>query len=239
MSASDVGLTQMVCEGFIDLDSLKRPTLTSNASYGELIAMRNETQRESLRPVGEISELFGNTAEVKPQKRKSAELAQLRMHPQLIQLTLPAVGDFPSRCISVQRPSHPSDALVVLFDADIISHVVAYMRSSVSAEAVSSKRTYTSGPSTGIWPCPGGFIVNCGFTTKRGAKKRRTKLVKDVDGAVHLLAQLPDNDESGDGDQGCDSGQQLVAAGDGDVDPQIGEAVAAEPVQDNSESDVD
>ena len=83
------------------------------------------------------------------------------------------------------------------------------------------------------------FIVNCGFTTKGGAKKRRTKLVKDVDGAVHLLAQLPDNDESGDEDQGCDSGQQLVAAGDGDVDPQLGEAVAAEPVQENSDSDVD
>ena len=161
--AYDYGFCRLVCEGFLDpVPNFKKISLAQTEGYKSLVRMRNERQIEELQKqeASKASSLFGPASSREPpqkvQRRSFTVLDMLRKNPELISITLPTIDGFIGKEVSVQRPSHPCDSLVLKLDEAVLEHVVAYIREKgIDTDLVTNKRQYARGPAKGIWPIIG------------------------------------------------------------------------------------
>ena len=206
LQAYDNGLCRLVCEDIVTPMPPKM-SLTQTDGYKELLRLRNEKQREELAPTAsapraaslfKVSAKAGNEPPHKVQRQSRSELEHLRKNAQLISITLPAVGTFAETDITVQRPSHPCDALVVKLNEAVLEHVIAYIRSEgLNTDTVAARRRYGSGPVKGVWPVSGGdkYLVRVAAADGR----LRSMLFRSVGDAVRARESADEAAPDGDG----------------------------------------
>ncbi len=163
LRAYDYSLISLVMNDVADLpkaqSSAKRNFSLANVlGYKSLINLRNKCVEEQTAESSESDKAALDLFGAPDQKRKNkprmnaSQLKELRDSPQLFELEVPGVGERPALRITMLRPVHPCDELCVELDADVIEHLIHFIRGQgVTMEALSDRRDYKSLECKGLW----------------------------------------------------------------------------------------
>ena len=205
LRAHEYGFVRCVASGHVDdLRKTQNLSIAQCPGYRALMAIRNQSAFADgeADDAGPSNDLFSSSEQKKACKgrqprMKAAQLQALREHPETFEVLVPGTGDRPEMLIKAVKPVHPCDELCIKFDADTISHVVAFIQSHpIDKEMLSSRRSYKA-ESHGLWRNGSAGIVRPlrnkadefeGGEVELSAKRFRTVKSADADESAHVLA---------------------------------------------------
>jgi len=197
---SSYSLAQVVTHG---ADGLPKPlpknfSLTRCGGLDHLIELRNDAAWAAPPIACGLFARCQNVAEPKAKvpRRKLDSAATT------VTITVPAFGDRASREIVVKRPVHPRDRLALPIEADVINHVLLYMR---SAEFDCSDGFKKQSSVKGVWNNK--QRNSCLVRFFDSAKNQtRIKTVRDQEAGIQLLASMC-TDQASEGQVANDAGE--------------------------------
>ena len=163
LRAYDYSLISLVMHDSADFQkessSVKRKFSLANVpGYKALLNLRNKCVEEQTAESSESDKaaalLFGAPDPKKKNKPRmnASQLKELRDAMQLFELEVPGIGERPALQITMLRPVHPCDELCVELDADVIEHLIHFIRSQgVTVDALADRREYRSTDCKGLW----------------------------------------------------------------------------------------
>ena len=163
--ASCCTFARMCCK-----DSPTDVSLVASIGYTQLAQMRNLKQAEDMAsgdvcpkepaslPSGQtnLRQLFSAqladcTTPIKRPSMTRSRMKEVRQNKELIEVTIPAFGEFSEMRVSMMRPAHPSEDIVVPLDADVISRIVEFIKFKGFDENLMRARRDPRLPK-GVWP---------------------------------------------------------------------------------------
>jgi hypothetical protein len=213
LQASDPGFAKLVCETMV-AKLPKNCSLSQCPGLSTLMSLRNSKQADELQePVGDGAAALFGTAAAKPSKRqkrtgnddRKPDIINVDVQRSSCTLTVPMV-----------RPSRRRDDLCVPLKAEIIEHIVLFIREAgISQDDLEPKRVRDDVP-RGVWVDKNrkGFIVKIVNEDKDVWWKR----AKTVEEATAMLGQSSGSLPLCDGNAGevPGSGDQALADDDND-----------------------
>ena len=127
-------------------DSQENYSLVASIGYKELAQLRNRKQAEYMANGGEpeakvlpqgqsdLKQLFAAQRDSEfatPVKRPSmtrSRMREVRQQKELLEVVIPAFDSYSEMQVSMMRPAHPSEDIVVPLDAKVISRIVEFIR---------------------------------------------------------------------------------------------------------------
>jgi hypothetical protein len=229
VSPINQSLVRLVADGVCKLPTSKKPlTLAGCPGFQQLLELRNEKHKADwlLTSTAGSSEGARKLFSAKPskaspkkmQKRSAGALRELRQSPTVMLIRVPGVNGSPSLEVEVARPVHPCDVLAVRLEPTAIEHVLLFLRSSVTTDALTSAREYAQSGQKGVWQ-----RKNSAFLVKLPVNGRHTKVAKTMQAAVALLdvatsdkesEEAPEEGKSEDAGVSDDSAEELLEAAD-------------------------
>ena len=142
----------------VQVPAKSRPSLANCPGYIALKGVRNAAVTTELCLEGDqqaAQALFGASSpaskSVKVQRKSAAEMADLRMHPQMVEATV-QVADAPPFPVLFLKPGHVYEDVGVLLDSTVLDHVFRFIvEQGVSAEDLFAKRQYGTDHGPGVW----------------------------------------------------------------------------------------
>ena len=162
VSPINQSLVRLVADGVCELPTSKKSlTLAGCPGFQQLLELRNEKHKADwlLTSTAGSSEGARKLFSAKPskaspkkmQKRSAGALRELRQSPTVMLIRVPGVNGSPSLEVEVARPVHPCDVLAVRLEPTAIEHVLLFLRSSVTTDALKSAREYAQSGQKGVW----------------------------------------------------------------------------------------
>lgn len=231
VSPINQSLVRLVADGVCKLPTSKKSlTLAGCPGFQQLLELRNEKHKADwlLTSTAGSSEGARKLFSAKPseappkkvQKRSAGALRELRQSPTVMLIRVPGVNGSPSLEVEVARPVHPCDVLAVRLEPTAIEHVLLFLRSSVTTDALKSAREYAQSGQKGVWQRKNSaFLVKLPDTVNG----RQTKVAKTMQAAVALLdvatsdkesEEAPEEGKSEDAGVSDDSAEELLEAAD-------------------------
>ena len=163
--ASCCTFARMCCK-----DSPTDVSLVASIGYTQLAQMRNLKQAEDMAsgdvcpkepaplPSGQtnLRQLFSAqladcTTPIKRPSMTRSRMKEVRQNKELIEVTIPAFGEFSEMRVSMMRPAHPSEDIIVPLDADVISRIVEFIKFKGFDENLMRQKRDPRLP-RGVWP---------------------------------------------------------------------------------------
>ena len=232
VSPINQSLVRLVADGVCELPTSKKSlTLAGCPGFQQLLELRNEKHKADwmLTSTAGSSEGARKLFSAKPseaspkkvQKRSAGALRELRQSPTVMLIRVPGVNGSPSLEVEVARPVHPCDVLAARLEPTAIEHVLLFLRSSVTTDALKSAREYAQSGQKGVWQ-----RKNSAFLVKLPVNGRHTKVAKTMQAAVALLHGTPSENESDEAPGDAEEGELEEAGGLEDRDEELLEAAA-------------
>ena len=153
LRAYDTCFIRFLCAGFLELPQRTIVVLSEVEGWKKLRELRNTAAFEAPdppKPSG-LAALFGTAPTLTKKTRLSAQRIQdLRDEPEVFELDVPSAnGDDIS--ISVAKPAHPRDELLVRLDACTLEHVITYIRDNgLTLDMLLQRREYRKDAAEGM-----------------------------------------------------------------------------------------
>ena len=163
LRSHDQPLIRLICNDFVELPKRTRFSLNHCAGLRELIALRNQaatnaaTREEAPNEnADQVANLFGADSEPASKKQKhrvnAAQLAEWRASPEHLEVMVPDIeaGEDGGLMVTMLKPVHPCDDLMIALDSDSIHCVIRFIRNAgVDIESLTQTRAYNA--NAGVW----------------------------------------------------------------------------------------
>ena len=207
------GFPRIVFDSCEDLE-LELRSLAHSFGYASLLNLRNVAQMEDFKKaqLEQVPAWQRQSVVLKKQRLTRAVRQGLTQRPQTLTITIPEIPGQAATQISVVRPAHPNDDLVIESCVVALGCVVHYLRHEGFDQ--NPERAQRGTGTKGVWKWRDQFVV-CG-SLKNGGKRRR--LFKSLDDAVGFKEQLDAGVVTIDVEvESADGDHDGVAEGDGGV----------------------
>lgn len=242
---------RLVCEGQLEEDNIpKTASLSGCSGMNELMELRNTKQCEELSSHNKPGcSLFDGEEQGSPPKGKGRprrtrqQIKEARENPGILTVEVPGCDGREPMAIRMVRPVNARDDLCIPLDANVIEHIVLFIRDAgITKDALESRRAYkAAGPDApkGIWCASqwNGYIVKLPNASD-GPKYKRCKTIEaalqHASPYDEQLAPLADQEVDAVED---DNVEQHVAGGGEDADEDDTEEHHAADDADESDHD--
>ena len=171
----DNHLVRLVCEDVLPMCELrKNASLTHCRGLKELIKVRNDAARDRFQQENTTCELFAASSitRAKRVKRSASTVKEMRIHREVVEVTLPSYGEHAPLPVRMLAPVSPRDDLTVELSTEALEYVFGYIKHyGISGDEINNKRGYKVEPlPAGIWKTKRGFTVRLPSKKYRRAK---------------------------------------------------------------------
>ena len=144
----DFSLVRLVLHGTDDsIKKKENPSLAQTPGWQAFMILRNEAAFPCDTADVSARSLFGVDAQKKRRRQTRVSVQQLvaqRANCETMEFEVPGDNQRPAMVVRALKPALPYDEMSVLFNADTIDHIIAYIKQGgeLDAEALLNKRVY-------------------------------------------------------------------------------------------------
>ena len=195
----ECSLIRMVCHGCVDLPKRQRFSLASTSGWNKLKQLRNDNAFCGTEPSAEQS-FFGVTTpmpetkgakKLRTPRRKALQLQELRKSPDIMEVFVPNDGVDGNDGLEVLmlKPAHPTDDIWIHLDGDTIQHILEVLRFELSAEALTTARSYGQHPDGGWSNGSAGVVKKVEADSDNETPPKRFRVIQSL--AASKIAPMP------------------------------------------------